>query len=87
MMKRRLTERDVTRIVSRVLNEQVQPDISECLKGISSLPNACKSVVADKPIDAKACLKELTIKVLSGDPAIGKAIACITEKMSSGVQY
>lgn len=86
MMKRRLNERDISRIVGRVLNEQTQPDISECLKGVGSLPNTCKSVAADKPIDAQACLKDLTIKVLSGDPAIGKAIACITEKMS-GVQY
>ena len=41
-MKRRLTERDVTRIVGKVLNEQAQPNLTDCLKGISNIPQSCK---------------------------------------------
>lgn len=84
-MKRRLTERDVTRIVSRVLNEQTQPNLTDCLKGISNIPQACKGT------DPAACIKELGRMIYTGGPELAlqlaDAIKCLKSKMGSGTQY
>lgn len=78
-MKRRLTERDVTRIVGKVLNEQAQPNLVDCLKGITSPPQACKGT------DAGACIKEIGRLVYNSDPktvtVYGDAIKCLTTKL------
>jgi hypothetical protein len=49
----RLTESDLTRIITRVLEEQDQPDLSGCIKGISTPPQSCNGT------DARQCIKEL----------------------------
>lgn len=78
-MKRRLTERDVTRIVSRVLNEQAQPNLTDCLKGISNIPQSCRGT------DAGACIKELGRMIYTGGPELAAqladAIKCLKSKM------
>ena len=78
-MKRRLTERDVTRIVGKVLNEQAQPNLTECLKGISNIPQACKGT------DAAACIKNLGRMIYTGGPELAvqlaDAIKCLKTKM------
>lgn len=77
-MKRRLTERDVTRIVSRVLNEQAQP-LTDCLTGISNPPKACTGT------DAGLCIKEIGRLVYNSTPDIaaqyGDAIKCLSGKI------
>jgi hypothetical protein len=78
-MKRRLTERDVTRIVGKVLNEQAQPNLTDCLKGISNPPQACKGT------DAGLCIKEIGRLVYNSTPNIaaqyGDAIKCLSGKI------
>ena len=78
-MKRRLTERDVTRIVGKVLNEQAQPNLTDCLKGISSIPQSCKGT------DPAACIKDLGRMIYTGSPEmvvqLADAIKCLKTKM------
>lgn len=85
-MKRRLTERDVTRIVSKVLNEQATPQaqttaqpLSNCLTGISNPPQACKGT------DAGLCIKEIGRLVYNSTPDIavqyGDVIKCLSSKI------
>ena len=78
-MKRRLTERDVTRIVGKVLNEQAQPNLTDCLTGISNPPQACKGT------DAGLCIKEIGRLVYNSTPDIavqyGDAIKCLSGKI------
>jgi hypothetical protein len=78
-MKRRLTEKDVTRIVGKVLNEQAQPNLQDCLKGVGTVPQSCKGT------DAGACIKDLGRMIYTSgtDVAIplADAIKCLKTKM------
>ena len=89
MMKRRLTERDVTRIVSRVLNEQATPQpqaqtqqtaqvsaVQKCVTAIKSKPQSCLNN------DAGNCIKDLGRMVTNSDPryvgTFADAVKCLT---------
>jgi hypothetical protein len=78
-MKRRLTEKDVTRIVGKVLNEQAQPNLLDCLKGVGTVPQSCKGT------DAGACIKDLGSMIYTGGPDVAiplaEAIKCLKTKM------
>jgi hypothetical protein len=78
-MKRRLTEKDVTRIVGKVLNEQAQPNLLDCLKGVGTVPQSCKGT------DAGACIKDLGRMIYTGGPDVAiplaEAIKCLKTKM------
>ena len=78
-MKRRLTEKDVTRIVGKVLNEQAQPNLLDCLKGVGTVPQSCKGT------DAGACIKDLGRMIYTSGPDVAiplaEAIKCLKTKM------
>jgi hypothetical protein len=78
-MKRRLTEKDVTRIVGKVLNEQAQPNLLDCLKGVGTVPQSCKGT------DAGACIKDLGRMIYTSGPDVAiplaDAIKCLKTKM------
>jgi len=75
----RLTESDLHRIVKRVLNEQVQPNLSDCLKGVSNIPQSCKGT------DVGTCIKDLGRMIYTGGPevavSLADAIKCLKTKM------
>ena len=77
-MKRRLTEKDVTRIVGKVLNEQAQPNLQDCLKGVGTVPQSCKGT------DAGACIKDLGRMIYTSGPDVAiplaDAIKCLKTK-------
>lgn len=86
-MKRRLTERDVTRIVGKVLNEQTTPQaqtqqtaqvsaVQKCVATIKSKPQSCLNN------DAGNCIKDLGRMVTNSDPKLvlpfADAVRCLT---------
>ena len=78
-MKRRLTEKDVTRIVGKVLNEQAQPNLLDCLKGVGTVPQSCKGT------DAGAGITDLGRMIYTSGPDVAiplaEAIKCLKTKM------
>jgi hypothetical protein len=75
----RLTESDLTRIVKRVIKEQAQPNLQDCLKGVGTVPQSCKET------DAGACIKDLGRMIYTSGPdaavPLADAIKCLRTKM------
>ena len=75
----RLTESDLTRIVKRVIKEQAQPNLQDCLKGVGTVPQSCKGT------DAGACIKDLGRMIYTSGPDVAiplvDAIKCLKTKM------
>lgn len=80
-MKRviKLTESDLNRIVRRVIKEQTQPNLTDCLKGISNVPQSCKGT------DAGQCIKDIGRMIYTGGPELAiqlaDAIKCLKTKI------
>lgn len=91
----RLTERDLTRIVKRVINEQPTTD---CFKdsGLST-PNACKSLKSLKPLNPtigtgiklnEGCLEAIKDMMTFDNLAkVSKVLTCITKKVTDPRMY
>ncbi len=88
----RLTERDLTRIVKRVINEQPSTD---CFKDSGlSIPIACKSLVPSNPTIGtglklqEGCLEAIrNMMTMSNFTKVAEVLSCIAKKASDPKMY